>query len=176
MIFVTLLATVAIFATTLLGCASDVRSLKIPNLYSIIVLAAFVPAFLATPELFNKWWEHLAAMAAIFAITYLMFVAGMMGGGDTKLGTALALWVGLPGVLPYVIWMGFSGGIVALLSIYFKKKKPFKTPRAGSWAAQVQEGRNAVPYGLAISFGAWAALWQKGFIIHQLDEVLKAIN
>jgi prepilin peptidase CpaA len=176
MIWITVIATVAILATTLLACVSDARSLKIPNLYSVIIIALFPAAFLATPELFGKWWEHLGSLGAIFVITYLMFAAGMMGGGDTKLGTALALWVGLPAVLPYVIWMGAAGGIVALLSLYFKKKKPFKSPRAGSWPAQVQEGRNAVPYGIAISFGAWAALLQKGFMPDLLHEVSKIIH
>jgi len=165
-----------VLVTSVLACVSDVMRLRIPNLHSGVVIAAFALAYLLSPDSFSVWWEYIGAMVMMFVITYLMFLFGLMGGGDSKFGTALALWVGLHGMLPYVFWMAIMGGIIGGLSLYFKKKKPFKSPPAGSWMAQVQEGRNAVPYGIAISAGAWLALWQTGFIIHQLDELFKIIH
>lgn len=171
-----LLLTGVVFGVTILACVSDVRSLRIPNLYSIIVIGAFAVAFAAAPESFGKLSAHLLSLVIIFLITYIMFVFGLMGGGDAKFGSALALWVGLPGIVSYVFWMTLMGGLIAALSLLIKNKKPFANPAAGSWVAQVQEGRNAVPYGIAISFGAWAALLHTGFITHQLDEVIKIIH
>jgi prepilin peptidase CpaA len=148
-------------------------------MYSIIVIGAFFVAYAAAPQAFGptaKLSAHLLALVMIFLITYIMFVAGVMGGGDAKFGSALALWIGLEGFVPYVFWMAMMGGVIAVLSLIIKKKKPFPNPAAGTWIAQVQEGRNAVPYGIAISFGAWIALLQNGFLTHQLDEVLKIIH
>ncbi|MDE1153526.1 MAG: prepilin peptidase [Micavibrio sp.] len=167
---------VIVLVTTVLACVSDVMSLRIPNLYSLIVIAAFGLAFVAAPDAFDVWWEYVGAFGLMFAITYIMFLFGAMGGGDSKFGTALALWVGLHGLLAYVFWMAVVGGIVGGLSLYFKKKKPFAAPRPGSWVAQVQEGRNAVPYGIAIGVGGWLALLQTGLITHQLGELFKIIH
>ena len=165
-----------VFVTTLLACLSDVQTLRIPNLYSVIVMAAFAVAFFVSPESFGSWKEHLGAFAIILIVTYIMFMVGMMGGGDSKFGSALALWVGVHGLLSFVFWMGLMGGILGGISLYFKKKKPVQNPKEGSWIAQVQMGRNAVPYGIAISFGAWAGLLQTGLITHQLDELIKIIH
>ena len=165
-----------VFITTILACLSDINTLRIPNLYSVVVIVAFAIGFIAAPESFGSWKEHLGAFAIILTVTYIMFMVGMMGGGDSKFGSALALWVGAHGLLFFIFWMGLMGGIIGGISLYFKKKKPVQNPKEGSWIAQVQAGRNAVPYGIAISFGAWAALWQTGFIIQQLDELSKIIH
>ena len=173
---IVVLLTFVVLATTVLSCISDARTLRIPNLHSLIVLGAFVPAYFLSPESFGPWWEPLGALAIFFVITYVMFSWGMMGGGDAKLGSALALWTGLKGFLPYVFYMALTGGVLGIIALTFKKYKFFKNPAAGSWVASAQEGRNAVPYGIAISVGAWAGLLHTGLIHHQLDEVIKIIH
>jgi prepilin peptidase CpaA len=176
LVVLAMLLTGVVLVTTVMACVSDVRSLRIPNLYSVIVIGAFALAFAAAPESFGKLSAHVLSLVIIFLITYIMFVSGLMGGGDAKFGSALALWVGLPGIVSYVFWMTLMGGLIAALSLLIKNRKPFSNPAAGSWVAQVQDGRNAVPYGIAISFGAWAALLHTGFVTHQLDEVIKIIH
>ncbi len=171
-----IILTCAVFVITLLCCVSDVRSLRIPNIYSVLIIAGFAAAFLVAPENFGVLWHHLGALAAVFIVTYIMFIVGMMGGGDSKLGSALALWVGIKGVIIYVFWMAVVGGVIGGLSLLIKKKKPFAKPLAGSWLEAAQEGRNEIPYGVAISIGAWVAMLQTGFITKQLDELLRTIH
>lgn len=168
--------TAVVLVVTVMACVSDVRSLRIPNLYSVIVIAAFAIAFLVSPEAFGKWWHHLGAFAGMFVITYAMFCFGMLGAGDSKFGSALALWVGLKGLMPYLLLMAMMGGVIGIVSIFFRKKKPFANPLPGSWMAVAQEGKNSVPYGVAISFGAVGALLHTGFIYHQLDELVRIIH
>ena len=169
--------TAVILVTTLLACVSDVRTMRIPNMHSVVIAAAFLVAFAASPESFpGKWWFYPAALAIMFAITFGMFAKGMIGGGDAKLGSALALWVGLQGLVPYVFWMAIAGGLLGVASLFIKKSKRFTGLPPENWIAQVQEGRNAVPYGIAISAGAWGALLQTEFLSHQLHEVLKIIH
>lgn len=175
--FLPTLSLLVVFVTTLMACAWDIRALRIPNRYSFVVVAAFAVAYVSAPDAFTETaWHYPAGLLIIFGVTYLMYLAGMMGAGDSKFGSALALWVGLHGILPYVFWMAVMGGIVGAASLYLKKKKPVSSPVPGGWVEQVQTGRNAVPYGIAIGFGAWAALWQSGLITHQLDELLKIIH
>jgi len=165
-----------VFVVTLMACVSDARSLRIPNLYSVVVLAAFGVAYLASPENFQPLWNHFLALGIIFAVTYLMFMAGMMGGGDSKFASALAIWIAAKGVMVFVFWMAVMGGVIGILTLWMKKKKPFRNPPAGSWMAAAQKGENKIPYGIAISFGAWIALWHGGLITHQLDELFKIIH
>lgn len=173
---IVLILTGVTLVTTLFSCVSDVKSMRIPNMHSLIIAAAFLVAFAASPESFEgKWWYYPAALVAMFAITFGMFAKGMIGGGDAKLGSALALWVGLQGLVPYVFWMAIAGGLLGVASLFIKKSKRFVGLPPENWIAQVQEGRNAVPYGIAISFGAWGALLQTGFLSHQLHELLKII-
>lgn len=173
---ITIILTCAVFVITLLSCVSDVRSLRIPNIYSVLIVAAFAVSFLCQPQFFFPLWHHGLALAIVFIVTYLMFIAGMMGGGDSKLGSALALWVGVKGVMIYVFWMAVVGGVIGALSLWIKKKKPCVNPAAGSWIAAVQSGENAIPYGVAISIGAWVAMWQTGFITKELDELFRIIH
>ena len=165
-----------VVVVTLLSCVSDVRSLRIPNLYSLVVLGCFIPAFFFAPAAFSPLWYHLTAMGVMFVLSYIMFCTGMMGGGDSKLGTALALWVGLKGLMPFMLYMALMGGVLGGLTLLLQKKKLFSNPKPGSWIEQAQSGQNAVPYGVAISFGFWAAFFHTVLQHHQLNEVFKIIH
>lgn len=153
-------------AVTILGIISDVRSLRLPNIYALIIIGCFIPAWLAHPQIFAPLWQHLAAMAGMFIVTYAMFCAGIMGGGDAKFGTALALWTGLKGLLPFIFVMALVGGVLGVIAIGLRKKKLFANPKPGSWIEQTQSGVSAVPYGVAISLGSWAAFFHTGLIFH----------
>jgi len=170
------LLTMAVGVITVLACISDVRGLRIPNLYVALIFAAFFPAFIFMPDAFGTWWEHLGAMLVFLVITYVMFVWNMLGAGDAKYGAALALWIGLQGLMPFVLYMAIVGGVLGVLSLVLRKYKPVKNPRVGSWAATVQDGGNAVPYGIAITAGAWGAIFHTGFAFHQLDELIRIIH
>lgn len=170
------LLTCLVLLITLMSCVSDVRRLRIPNSYVIAVLVAFVAAYAVSPESFGVWWHPFAAGAVFLVITYVMFAYRMLGAGDAKMGAALALWVGLPGLMAYVMYMAIAGGVVGAASLLIKKRKPFKNPREGGWIATVQSGGNAVPYGIAITVGAWGTMFHNGFIFHQIDELIKIIH
>jgi prepilin peptidase CpaA len=176
MIYITMFMTLSVLMITVLSCIGDVRSLRIPNWHSLVIMGCFIPAWLATPEIFYSPLQHIGAMLGMFAVTYIMFAVGMIGGGDSKLGTALGLWTGLKGLLPFLFFMTLMGGILGVVSLVLHKKKFFKHPKIGSWIEQAQKGGRAVPYGVAISFGAWISFFHTGFIHNQLNEVIKIIH
>jgi len=176
MILITFTATVIIMSIALLSSISDFRALRIPNWHSLSIVILFIPAYFLSPESFSPLWQHISAMAAMFIISYIMFILRMMGGGDSKLATALGLWVGLNGLAGFVFYMSIIGGLVGVISLIIRNKKPFKNPHKGSWFEQAQLGKNSIPYGIAISIGAWAAILHTGLFFNQLDEVLKIIH
>jgi prepilin peptidase CpaA len=176
MILITPIMTLTVLIVLLLSCISDVRALRIPNWHSLVLIGCFFPAWLAAPQFFDGIGAHLGAMGIMLVVTYIMFTFGMMGGGDSKLGTALGLWVGMKGLLPFILYMSFAGGVLAVVSLIISKRKPFKKPVSGGWIEQAQAGKNSIPYGIAISLGAALALLQSGFVHNQLNEVLTTIH
>jgi len=67
----------------------------------------------------------------------------MMGGGDVKLLTALALWIAPMPFLKLLVIMALAGGVLTIVM--------------GAWhLMRRQRDRIAIPYGVAIAFGG---LW-----------------
>lgn len=147
---------------------SDFKSMTIPNECHMIVIGAFCFALASVHfsgiDVFSQLPWHLGAAAGIFVVTFLMFQAGMMGGGDSKLLSVYALWTAWVGLLPLIFYMAVFGAVLAVAAITIKKKKPFKDPVPESWLGRVQAGENRVPYGIPIFLGAVVAFIQLGYL------------
>lgn len=149
---------------------SDYSRLSIPNLYSICIGASFIPAFLAImifasdASLFASWKSHLLALAIVFGVTYLLFYLKLIGGGDSKLLSVYALWVGLAGLTPLLFFMALTGGLLGVTTLALRKWKPVKQPAKDSWIEKAQAGKQDVPYGIAIFVGALISFWQVGYL------------
>ena len=160
------------FLTTVIVCGlsawSDWRGMTIPNKYSAIIIGAFFVAYLSNLALSGgiQYVSYLkinvTAAGIMFAISFLLFVTKVMGAGDSKLATAIALWVGLKGLAPLLVGMALVGALLSLATIVLRKKIIWAKAPEGSWVAQAQAGRNAVPYGIAIVAGAFFAFLKLG--------------
>ncbi len=149
---------------------SDFNRLIIPNIYSVYIAAAFIPAFLAVlilapdASMFYSWKSHLLGGLIVFAITYALFYFNLIGGGDSKLLSVFALWAGLGGLLPLIFFMALIGGFLGVATLALAKWKPVTTPKKDSWLDKAQSGSQEVPYGIAIFGGAIISFWQNGYI------------
>lgn len=80
----------------------------------------------------------------VFGVLVALFVGGLMGGGDVKLLTALALWVQPIPFMQLLVIMSILGGLLTLVCWIEHRMHN-------------REGRVKVPYGIAISVaGLWA--------------------
>lgn len=163
-----------------LAAWSDVNSLTIPNSFSVAIGASFLVAFLLAiifaPEtfFFASWKNHILSGVIVFALTFGLFHFKMIGGGDSKLLSVYALWVGLGGLMPLLFFMAIAGGVMGGLTLLLNKKQLFKKPVQGGWIEAAQAGQKKVPYAVAILVGAVVAFWQTGFISPQ--ELVSLIN
>lgn len=128
----------------LVAAFGDLRSRTIPNWLNGAIALLAVPFWFATDLAI---WPDLAVQIGVatlvFAIFALLFNLGMMGGGDVKMLTALALWLPWGAVLKLLVIMSIAGGILTLAMLIISRIK------------KTQE-KLEVPYGVAISFGG---LW-----------------
>lgn len=162
-------ALLAAIGLGLLSGWSDIRGMTIPNSYSIGVLVAFAFAFMAchlggNPEPFGVLSAHLTVGALVLGVTFFMTLGKMMGGGDSKLMTAYAFWMGPQNIIMFLFAMAAFGFLLGLLALFIKKAKPFKKVSEGSWLARVQSGQAVIPYGLPIMTGALFAFLDGGYV------------
>ena len=138
----------------------DVVTFRIPNWANAAVALAF-PIFAGAAALAgaNVWWlGHLAAAAIVFAVGLALFFTRALGGGDVKLLTAAALWVGMKGLLPFVVWVGLAGGGLVLVLLMLRRNLTmivaWASPRVPETWPRVLTAGEKVPYGVAIATGA----------------------
>lgn len=148
---------------------SDLRGLTIPNLYSVLIFAAFPVCYALMwlgggVDVFKPLWSHIGAMVVVFGISAAMFYFGIMGAADSKLASAYALWLGFAALPLFLFVMTLAGAFLGVAALYIRKNKPFKAPAAGSWPAQLQDGKNKVPYGIAIVAGAVYGFYVAGYL------------
>ena len=131
----------------LIAAFTDLRRRKIDNWLTAGV-ALTAPLFWWATDL--SLWPGVAQQfgIALIAFTILagLFAMRMMGGGDVKLLTALALWLPLQPYFTLLILMALLGGVLTVVFAVIHKlgQRP---------------GRIQIPYGLAIS---GAGLWVLG--------------
>ena len=111
----------------------------------------------------------LGAAVIVIAVLYRPWTAGGIGGGDVKLAAAVAIWVGLGAMIRYALGVAVAGGLVAAIAYLLSTRAIKREVRANLTLAMVdrslppvalrEPGRVTVPYGLAISAGAFIALW-----------------
>ena len=162
---------ICVFVTLVVGGLaglSDIRSMTIPNSYSLYIMAAFLFAYAALymgghSHVFGTFSSHIISAVLAFVVTLGLFAMRIIGAGDSKFATACALWFSVKYLLAFLFFMTLSGGVLGIVALYIKRKKPFKEPMEGSWVAQVQGGADKVPYGVAISFGMLVAFMQAGY-------------
>lgn len=155
--------------TAALSAWSDFKGMTIPNIYSFIIFGAFVVCYGGLYALgqhnivFMSPWSHAISAAVILLFTAIMFVARAIGAADSKMATAVATWTGIAGVFPFLFYMAFTGGILAVYALSIRGKDIFKNPIKNGWIDQVQRGESKVPYGIAIFLGMVGSFIQLGF-------------
>lgn len=159
----------AIFSFCVLYAAiTDIGGLRIPNLVSITLIAAFFLHALAAGQGSNLK-SHIAVAAITFAVTFAFYLRGWFGAGDAKLVSAIMLWAGPSSGLEFITILAVAGGIFAFILLCVGKAlKTFPAffihvPRRGP----IQWARHGVlPYGVPIMIAAFA-VWPSIFGVHQ---------
>jgi prepilin peptidase CpaA len=83
-----------------------------------------------------------------------MFAMGWIGGGDAKLASATALWLGFDQLLPYFIWASLFGGVLTFLIIRFRLMPLPHFLADAEWARRLHRMDAGVPYGIALAASA----------------------
>jgi prepilin peptidase CpaA len=146
----------------------DLTTRTIPDTICLLLLAAGVLAQL--PNGISAVVASAATALLLFAVLFAAFARGLLGGGDVKLITALAV-----GLSPYdcyrlVVATAFAGGFLALAYLLLSRTvraAPTITRRSLFRRILAVEGwrirrHGPLPYGVAIAVGGAFVLLQPG--------------
>lgn len=153
-IYVLTLAAAA--APVVWAALSDLRRFQIPNECSMALIALY-PLYLAVSPASVNVIGAIVTAAAVFAVTFTIYLFGRLGGGDVKLMSALALWAGPAYIAEFIVIMTVSG---ALLSFVYLTKAKFAVALALDDSGEAEARDNVLsaelPYGIAIACGGFA--------------------
>ena len=148
-----LVVAAALSCVLALAAVSDVRRRRIPNWTVLAVIGLFV-VWAAC----GAWTGAISAVEAAgvaFVVSVGLYACKVLGAGDSKLFTAVALFAGV-GYLPLlIVATTLTGGVIALVSLAARPRRAlvmFTMRGKGDW------GRG-VPYGVAIAIGGAIITW-----------------
>jgi prepilin peptidase CpaA len=142
-------AVIAAFLVLLaIASISDIRYRTIPNWLVLAICALAVPWILLEPN--ASFVSSGEAILVAFLISFPLYLAGLVGAGDSKLLMAAALMVGAPNLMLFLVIVALAGGAIAAVSML---RDPNRALVMFHLRGKGNFGRG-VPYGVAIAIGA----------------------
>ncbi|MBT4427940.1 MAG: hypothetical protein HOC88_13640 [Rhodospirillaceae bacterium] len=139
----------AVLAALLVTAAvGDVRKYIIPNWISIAV-AALYPAYVMLHPQPVDWIGGIFVALCLFGVGFLLHAMGVMGGGDVKLLAAAGLWAGTQYLIPLLLIMAISGGVLAIVVMSVRRCRV----HVRRYRTRPRRGEGHLPYGVAIAAG-----------------------
>jgi prepilin peptidase CpaA len=152
-----MLATLALFIFPVLmayAASSDLLTMRIANWLVILVALAYLGLAL----LLGIPWEQIGwaavAAVAVLVVAFAFFAFGWIGGGDAKLVSATALWVGTNVMLQYLIYAALLGGALTLIILAFRRYPMPAGLLRHKWIDRLHDTKSGVPYGIALALAA----------------------
>ena len=140
---------IALAIALVVAAFTDIRRRQIDNwLNGAIALGAPLFWWASGLDLWPGVALQLGVALLAFAAFAAMFALKVMGGGDVKLLTALALWIPWDEFLQMLFVMALAGGVLTFVMVLWH-------------TARRQKDRLAIPYGVAIAFAGLFVLAPK---------------
>lgn len=136
------------------AAASDLLTMTIPNRLSLALVVGFAAFAIVGGLSPQTILLHAGAGLVMLALTFSLFAAGWIGGGDAKLAAATALWLGFEALPGYLFFAAIAGGVLtlALLALRFASLPRFA--EGWPWLRRLHDPAEGVPYGIALAAAA----------------------
>ena len=147
------------FAFMVAAALFDAWKFIIPNTIPVVLTLLFLVVALIWNDRVPIF-EHIGAGLLVFGVGAVIFRLGVLGGGDIKLLTAVAFWVGWDTLAIYLLAVAILGGglTLFLLALRHLLRWLYRSRSPGvSWPRILKVGEK-IPYAIAIGgAGIWIA-------------------
>jgi prepilin peptidase CpaA len=136
------------------AASMDLLSMTIPNRINLFLVYAFLAlAPFANLSLEQFAW-HIAAAVVVFIPTFALFALRILGGGDVKLVSAIALWIGWSELHIYLVAASICGGVLTIALLAFRSLPLPLLLAQQRWILNLHKPAGDLPYGIALAAGA----------------------
>lgn len=90
----------------------------------------------------------------MLAVAYVLFSAGLLGGGDAKLLAAVTLWFGTSGIVEFLLLTALAGALLAMVIGAWSLINFEAEIRSVAGRSRLAWVKPSLPYGFAIAAGA----------------------
>jgi prepilin peptidase CpaA len=140
------------------AAVTDMKSLRIPNECSLLLLVLY-PIHVWTSNDVINLWTSVAVFLGVFGAAFAVHYFGRFGGGDVKLLSVMALWAGTAHIAEFLILTSLIGGVMALgylTQLKWMMVDALRLVGQSDVAEHVLHDR--LPYGIAIASGGLVLL------------------
>jgi prepilin peptidase CpaA len=139
------------------AAVSDMLSMTIANRVSLLLVATFALVAPLTGMDWAQYGMHFAAFGLVLAVTFSLFALGGMGGGDAKLLSATALYMGMSMELAqYLVFSAFIGGLLTLALLIYRSSPLAVVTGQNVFLRNFADRSVGVPYGIALGMAGLA--------------------
>jgi prepilin peptidase CpaA len=138
------------------AASSDLLTMTISNRVSLILFGGFFALAAMVGISAADMVSHLSAGCVVLVAAFGLFSRGIIGGGDAKLASAAALWLGFDHLLPYLLFASLLGGALSVALIWFRMAPLPERLARYAWVARLHAKDAGVPYGVALAAAALA--------------------
>ena len=133
---------------------SDMLSMTIANRVALLLAATFLIVAPLTGMPWDIYGWHVAAGATVLFVTFGLFALGGMGGGDAKLMSATALYMGFGlHLVEYLVVSAFLGGLLTVAILMYRKSPLSAYTGHNVFLRHFADHQTGIPYGIALGIG-----------------------
>lgn len=145
---------------------SDLVSMTISNKVSLALMAGFiVVAYWVGMDLATFGW-HWAMFGLVLVVSFGLFAAGAIGGGDAKLAASTALWLGWEHTLSYFLLASLIGALLTLVMLRLRGTVIPERVERVDWIARLYRADKGIPYGIALGIAAVLVYPETGWMAY----------
>jgi prepilin peptidase CpaA len=129
-------------------------SMTIANRVAVVLVATFAIVAPFTGMGWADYGWHFAAGGLVLLVTFALFALGGMGGGDAKLMSATALFMGFNiHLVEYLVVSAFLGGILTVAIVAYRNSALAVFTSRNVFLRHFANDTAGVPYGIALGLG-----------------------
>ena len=146
----------------------DLVTMKIRNALVLLLAGAWLVLAPLAGFSVAELGESVAVAALVFAVTFVFFALGWIGGGDAKLAAVTALWFQPYDALLYFTYASLLGGMLTLGILQLRARLLPAALYRVPWIAQLNEQRGGIPYGAAMAPAALIVFPETAWVAHAI--------
>jgi prepilin peptidase CpaA len=133
------------------AAVSDLLSMTIANRVSLLLVVTFAVVAPLTGMEWSVYGWHFVAAGLVLLVTFSLFAIGGMGGGDAKLMTATALWMGFSiELVQYLVAGAFIGGMLTFAILSYRRSALAVFTSHNMFLRYFADPKAGIPYGVAL--------------------------